>query len=131
MPTAAKDPLFFLLHANVDRLWAFWQWLNHRHDVASPDTYSTSGVQWPSNRPTGIGHNLGDTVWPWNQSRVPPRPSFPPPRGPMPPSPIASAPGGAPRIQDMIDYQGVHGGQPLGFDYDDVPFELPPGGPVS
>jgi hypothetical protein len=23
----------------------------------------------------------------------------------------------------MIDYQGVNGGAPLGFDYDDVPFE--------
>jgi tyrosinase len=28
--TAVKDPLFFLLHANVDRLWAKWQWLNRR-----------------------------------------------------------------------------------------------------
>ncbi len=25
IPTAAKDPFFFLLHANVDRLWAQWQ----------------------------------------------------------------------------------------------------------
>ena len=131
VPTAAKDPLFFLLHGNVDRLWAFWQWLNHRHDVLSPETYSTSGVHWPPNRPTGLGHNLGDTVWPWNQSRTPPRPTFPPPRGPMPASPLTAAPGGAPRIQDMIDYQGVHGGQALGFDYDDVPFERAPGGPVS
>jgi hypothetical protein len=24
-PTAPKDPLFFLLHVNVDRLWAFWE----------------------------------------------------------------------------------------------------------
>jgi tyrosinase len=27
----------------------------------------------------------------------------------------------------MIDYQGVQGGETLGFDYDDVPFELQPG----
>ena len=33
--TAAKDPLFFLLHSNVDRLWAKWQWLHHRFDVTS------------------------------------------------------------------------------------------------
>jgi tyrosinase len=131
VPTAAKDPLFFLLHGNIDRLWAFWQWLNLRNDPASPDSYSLSGAQWPVNRANGIGHNLSDTLWPWNQSATPPRPTFPPPRGPMPASPITSAPGGAPRIQDVIDYQGVHGGQPLGFDYDDVPFELPPGGPVS
>ena len=25
VPTAAEDPFFFLLHANVDRLWAMWQ----------------------------------------------------------------------------------------------------------
>jgi tyrosinase len=131
VPTAAKDPLFFLLHGNIDRLWAFWQWLNHHNDPTSPDSYSTSGAQWPANRPTGIGHNPGDTIWPWNQSVTPPRPTFPPPRGPMPASPVAGAPGTTPRIQDMIDYQGVHGGQSCGFDYDDVPFELSPGGPVS
>ena len=98
VPTAAKDPLFFLLHGNIDRLWAFWQWLNHHNDARSPDSYSVSGAQWPANRPTGIGHNLGDTLWPWNQSAVPPRPTFPPPRGPMPGSPVTNAPGSAPRI---------------------------------
>jgi len=49
----------------------------------------------------------------------------------MPPSPVTSAPGTTPRIEDMIDYQGVQGGPPLGYDYDDVPFELPAGGAVS
>ena len=29
-PTAVKDPLFFMLHANIDRLWAKWQWIKHR-----------------------------------------------------------------------------------------------------
>jgi tyrosinase len=131
VPTAAKDPLFFLLHGNIDRLWAFWQWLNHQNDPTSPESYSVSGAQWPADRPTGLGHNLGDTIWPWNQSITPPRPTFPPPRGPMPHSSLTSAPGGTPRIQDMIDYQAARGGQPLGYDYDDVPFELPPGGPVT
>jgi hypothetical protein len=27
-------------------------------------------------------------------------------------------------VGDMVDYQGVQGGPALGFDYDDVPFEL-------
>ena len=27
---AVKDPLFFLLHCNVDRLWALWQFMNNR-----------------------------------------------------------------------------------------------------
>ena len=126
VPTAAKDPLFFLLHANVDRLWAFWQWLNRRTDPSNAATYSTAGNIRP---PGNIGHKLGDTMWPWNQSRTPPRPTFPPPRGNMTASPVVNRPGPTPRIQDMIDYQGIHGGGSLGFDYDDVPFELQ--GPVA
>jgi tyrosinase len=125
VPQAAKDPLFFLLHANVDRLWAFWQWFNRRTDPSDPATYSVMGRFPP--RPHLIGHKPGDTMWPWNGSRTPPRPTFAPPRGPFPSSTIVTRPGPQPKIQDMIDYQGVHSGEPLGFDYDDVPFELHPG----
>ena len=42
--TAAKDPLFFLLHANVDRLWAKWQWLNRRFDVNDPSSFEPLGA---------------------------------------------------------------------------------------
>ena len=57
--------------------------------------------------------------------RTPPRPTFPPPRGALPElTELVSRPGPQPKVQDMIDYQGVHGGDTLGFDYDDVPFEL-------
>ncbi len=44
IPTAAKDPLFFLLHCNVDRLWAKWQWLNRRFDVTDIDAYRFRGI---------------------------------------------------------------------------------------
>lgn len=121
--TAAKDPLFFLLHANVDRLWALWQWFNRRADPTDPDTYSLSG---PVRPPDDIGHKLDDTMWPWNGSTTWPRPTSPPPRGAFPPSPSTASPGTQPRIRDMIDYQGIHGTEALGFDYDDVPFELHP-----
>jgi tyrosinase len=130
VPTAAKDPLFFMLHANVDRLWAFWQWLNHRTDPNDAASYSLAvppGQQPPPPRPGNIGHNLTDTMWPWNGSITPPRPTFTPPRGPFPQSPIGSPPGAQPIVRDVIDYQGVRGGDALGFDYDDVPFELPAG----
>jgi hypothetical protein len=33
-------------------------------------------------------------------------------------------PGPSPRVQDMVDYQSLHGPTYLGFDYDDVPLEL-------
>ena len=37
--SAARDPLFFLLHCNVDRLWAKWQWLNQRYDGAQGEVF--------------------------------------------------------------------------------------------
>jgi tyrosinase len=112
--TAAKDPLFFLLHANVDRLWAKWQWFYWRFSTEDPAAYHP--------RPNRIGHYLRDTMWPWNQNTNPPRPVTAP-GGTLVGSPTADAPGPMPTVGDMIDYQGVIGpGSRLGFDYDDVPF---------
>jgi tyrosinase len=113
--TAPKDPLFFLLHCNVDRLWAKWQRKFSRFDatvVASFDTIAAS-------RP---GHKLPDTMWPWNGVTGNTRPPTAP-GGPMSASPRVSAPGPQPRVQDMLDYQGVIAAvSELGFDYDDAPF---------
>jgi len=114
IPTAAKDPLFFLLHCNVDRLWAKWQRQNGRFDPAVAASYSGS----PNNR---IGHNLPDTMWPWNGVTTPPRPSTAP-GGTMASAPAAAAPGPQPRVEQMLDYRGtVNAISRLGFDYDDVP----------
>jgi tyrosinase len=118
VPTAVKDPLFFLLHANVDRLWAKWQWLKHRESSADANAYQPP----PNGR---IGHRLGDTMWPWNGDRHPPRPSTAP-GGPFPPTDSTPAPGKTPKVEQMLDYLAVNGGDPLGYGYDDVPFELPP-----
>src|SRR5262245_1363032 len=57
--TAAKDPLFFLLHCNVDRLWAKWQRQFGRANPALAAAYD-------SNPGNPIGHNLPDSMWPWN-----------------------------------------------------------------
>jgi tyrosinase len=122
IPTAAKDPLFFLLHANVDRLWAKWQWANQRFDVTSIETFSAQGSAGDpgANR---VGHNLNDTMWPWNQVTTPPRPPTAP-GGTLAPSPLTNAPGLSPEVRALIDYQGVlTPPSRLGFDYDDVPFE--------
>jgi tyrosinase len=113
--TAAKDPLFFLLHCNVDRLWAKWQRQNGRFDPAQAASYD-------SNPANPVGHNLVDTMWPWNGVTTPPRPPTAP-GGPMAPSPCASAPGSTPRVQSSLDYQGVVNARSReGFDYDDVRF---------
>jgi len=114
IPTAARDPLFFLLHCNVDRLWAKWQRQNGRFDPALAASYTGS----PNNR---IGHNLGDTMWPWNGITTPPRPSTAP-GGTMAASPAAAAPGSQPRVRDSLDYRGtINAISRMGFDYDDVP----------
>ncbi|MGH3984256.1 MAG: tyrosinase family protein [Pseudonocardiaceae bacterium] len=124
--TAARDPLFFLLHCNVDRLWAKWQWLQRRFDPQDPATYRFAGMAGDPGS-IRIGHNLLDTMWPWNGVITGPRPPTAP-RTPFPISPITAPPASAPTVGSMIDYQGVHdAGTRLGFDYDDVPYqpELP------
>lgn len=122
--TAAKDPLFFMLHTNVDRLWAFWQWFHRRTNPISENAYSVVGSSRP---PDNLGHKLDDTMWPWNQETTSPRPSFPPPRPVFPVSPFSQRPSAMPKIREMIDFQGVHDATDLGFSYDDVPFELETG----
>jgi Common central domain of tyrosinase. len=125
--TAARDPLFFLLHANVDRLWARWQWYMQRFDMTSIDTYTFLGKAGDLGA-TRIGHNLLDTMWPWNQitgtgafdDRPPTAPG-----GNLPRSKIVNFPSLTPTVGDMIDYQGaLNPANRLGFDYDDVPFDF-------
>jgi tyrosinase len=115
--TAPRDPVFFLLHGNVDRLWAKWQWFYKRTLDTDPDAFYNGD-------PVAPGHNIGDTMWPWNGVIIPPRPDTAP-GGPLPASALTSAPGPTPMVRSMIDYQAVNGGAHAGFDYDDVPFEIP------
>lgn len=115
VPTAARDPLFFLLHCNVDRLWAKWQRQFSRFDASVPAAYDTS----PSNP---VGHNLADTMWPWNGVTGGTRPPTAP-GGSLASSPAVAAPGPQPRVSDCLDYQGsINSLGRLGYDYDDVAF---------
>lgn len=118
--TAPKDPLFFLLHCNVDRLWAKWQQANNLFNPGKAAAFFTA--------PSGtnrVGHNLDDTMWPWNGITTSPRPTtIPAPGGGLAVSPFLNDPwpGMTPRVRDMFDYRGgVIPGNFLGFDYDDVP----------
>jgi tyrosinase len=117
IPTAPKDPLFFMLHSNVDRLWALWQWLNKRTDGNAANTYTGQNID---------GRRLNDTMWPWNGIITPPRPNFAPGNG-LPASPLTATPGTKPTVRSTIDYHGSRVGMPLnwlGFSYDDVPFDF-------
>ncbi|MBW4595873.1 MAG: tyrosinase family protein [Brasilonema angustatum HA4187-MV1] len=48
------DPVFWLIHSNLDRLWAEWQANGH----AGPNYYPASGGHY--------GENLNDRLWPWD-----------------------------------------------------------------
>jgi tyrosinase len=115
VPTAAKDPLFFLLHCNVDRLWAKWQRINSRFDPAQANSYDSAAAN--------PGHNLPDTMWPWNGITSATDPTRPPtaPGGGMAPSPCTAAPGAQPRVRQTLDYRGIiSAASRLAFDYDDA-----------
>jgi tyrosinase len=112
--TAPKDPLFFLLHCNVDRLWAKWQRQNHRFDPAIAASYQ--GGTNP------VGHNLNDSMWPWNGVTTPPRPPIAP-GGTLASSPCTATPGPQPLVRFCLDFQGsIAASARMGFGYDDVPF---------
>ncbi|MEO0770778.1 MAG: tyrosinase family protein [Cyanobacteria bacterium J06649_4] len=54
IPASPYDPIFWLHHANVDRLWAQWQDLGH------------SGSTFYPKEGKPFGHNLSDPMWPWD-----------------------------------------------------------------
>jgi tyrosinase len=111
---ATQDPLFFMLHCNIDRLWAKWQLANNLFDLANANTYMTGGSVQPGDAPA-------DTMWPWNGVTRPPRPPTAP-GGPFPQLGFPSRPAAQITVGETIDYIGRTEGNELHFDYDDVPF---------
>jgi tyrosinase len=72
---SAADPLFYLLHSQIDRQWAYWQWKNNRYGTIvgpsltfpAPAHYDNNGhfddlgvVAWRK------GSFLEDGMWPWD-----------------------------------------------------------------
>ncbi|MFT5701126.1 MAG: tyrosinase [Desulforhopalus sp.] len=58
----AGTPDFWLIHCNVDRLWA--EWIRQHESTPGFEPYKPL-VGGPT------GHNLGDTMWPWNGTSLP------------------------------------------------------------
>lgn len=78
---SAADPLFFLLHSQIDHEWAYWQQKHNRHGsisgsvltFPSPEHYDNNG-SWNSPSNTADpdfrqqGSFLEDGMWPWDGS---------------------------------------------------------------
>lgn len=63
--SSPNDPVFWLHHCNIDRLWALWQQRN-----------PGSSYLPPSGTPRVVrGHALDDPMRPWDQEANPPTPS--------------------------------------------------------
>ncbi len=54
--TSLNDPVFWLHHANIDRLWSIWE---AKHGNAYAPVKTTGGM---------IGQALDQPMWPWRQS---------------------------------------------------------------
>jgi tyrosinase len=115
--SAVQDPLYFLLYANTDRLWAKWQRQAGRFDPAVVDSYGPCATM-----PTG--QCLTDPLWPWNDASAPGGP-FPVALGRFLLPPGKPTPADALSI-DMVYVKGsgaqwtpLNAG--LGYSYDDTP----------
>ena len=132
---AVQDPLFFLLHCNVDRQWAQWQRLGNAAAPRFGNGIAAYAPQNPATFPAQnaefhIGHYLQDTMWPWNGAvgndggGLSDRPSSRA-GGPFPVA-AGLAPGiAAPRPVDALDYLGrLNPVNKMGFSYDDDQFVI-------
>lgn len=115
--TAPQDPIFYSLHANVDRLWAKWQWINSRFDATQTNVYDRQGS---FTSPVVAGQRLGqyvdDSLWPWDNVTGGTGLSQRPTTAPLTPFPITLGsifPGSRPTIKLLVDYRLTN------FGYDD------------
>ena len=61
LTTSPNDPVFFLNHCNVDRLWALWQ------DLRFNIGYPADGTIVDRNCKKIDGYNLKDKMYPWQE----------------------------------------------------------------
>ena len=53
--SSPNDPIFFMHHAQIDRIWAIWQ---RKHPGVA--NYNDAGIK------VGQGHGPSDNMWPWD-----------------------------------------------------------------
>ncbi|HQU29798.1 MAG TPA: tyrosinase family protein, partial [Nitrospirales bacterium] len=131
--SSPRDPLFFLLHANVDRAWAHWQARNGKFDPTGTDesTYSAPGEYPGETIPDRFrkGSYAKDTMWPWNradgdQGTPDALDDWPTGSFEMPLAHGTAGVASPPTPASQIDFLDIHGkGLAHGVCYDDLDFE--------
>lgn len=122
VPVAPQDPLFFLLHCNVDRLWAVFQTAYDRFNQSDVKTYPYQHAGDAD--PWEI---ISAGLWPWDGSRshlgnlLPPgtrQENF------TKSGLVTNFPSNSPQLLHAIDPYGYNDpSHYLGFGYDDVPYD--------
>lgn len=128
--SSPRDPIFFMLHANVDRAWAEWQARFDRFDSTAASSYYAQGAYPGDSDPNRLpkGSYAEDTMWPWSQddgSSTPTdtRDDWPGSGWAMPVSTSANGSVTNPSPASMVDYLSVNGGIPShGACYDEISF---------
>ncbi len=126
--TSPRDPLFYLLHANVDRAWLAWQRKEEAFDSANIVHYFPQGQFDVLTSTLHQGSYVRDSQWPWNLA------------GGNQGTPQASddwpnvvfglsagitnvGPSMIPLVSESIDFMNSLGsGNPHNYSYDDQPF---------
>lgn len=114
------DPLFFLLHANVDRGLAHWQAAHDAFDAGDVEAYHATGA-FPGDGEYLDGSYALDGMWPWrpNAGGWPSGMYFQMPQGVNGPD-LANPPTPA----SQLDYLNLAGnGVASGACYDDITYE--------
>ncbi|GJM33359.1 MAG: hypothetical protein DHS20C18_23600 [Saprospiraceae bacterium] len=107
-----NDPLFYMLHSNVDRIWAKWQSRGAgRYEPERTAAFSPQGsFPSPASGSVHIGGYVMDPMWPWNgtsgtgTNNIDDYPTSSYPSFPITPGNFLMVPV-QPRPYDMIDYR--------------------------
>jgi len=117
VPTAPKDPIFFFLHSNVERLYTKWQNMNGLYDLNSTNVYENLDpkIKWK---------DKDSLLWPWSGKPTPNDFHLDPPGTRA--NNFTKANLGkvfkenSPSIEDALDAFGIYDfNNYLGFGYDD------------
>ena len=128
--SSPRDPLFFLLHANVDRAWAEWQARFDRFDPTDIDSYPVQGSYPGTADPNRLRKSsyADDEMWPWSRDDGSATPddfedNWRGSGFEFPSAPNVFGPQDAPTPASMIDYLNVSGrSKPHGACYDHIDF---------